>query len=943
MARVALDELTFQASDNARVPLRMAPSVPFTAQSWTTDPTVLSPATAYTATSGGSAIPDADLATDSKGRPLRANGQPFWFAEGRYKLVFSPPGEPSYTVWWEAAVGGATGGGGGAVEDAAVDTKGIAELSVDPVVAGTPIAVGDNDLRVNGPVIRPRLYGADITGATDCWTAFNTAVTAWKASGGTLLLEAGCRYLLSPGSLKTPWRIDPNTDPTKTWIVEWEPGAHVTLTTNMPGMFQNNRTADGQTFSRFGFIGDISIDAGNVTTAECALFGSIDGSGGYGALSQRVNWHDIWLLGRLKVTNLAASGAGNPAKGVFGLWIRHVYTNEGDLAWGTAPTGRGSLTQSTCTDIVIDAQIEIDGGDFGIAIAANLQRGETTGMRIKNYSGTTVNWIASKDVGGVDTAVATNPALTVDDWIQIGTGKAWERRKVTAKTDNGDGTGSLTINTALTQTHPTEDANLADKGSPMTMGANCNAWFDRIWIDGHGGYIKSGPSGYSSNIFLVGHGIGGRDIEVANIRLEGSGDNALEADTCLHFRAVNVHAVDAHNQAFLPKNFNVPQDQNNFVPLDAEQVYEYIDCTAELASFQPSATGSRGAAMYPGFNWRDGVKTGNGGASPRFGTVRLTRFQVIDRSPQFRIADGAAIHMGPDCSLRRLEGDVTYIKTSAADSTSATPKVVYLRPNTDCDVLLRVRAVLFGGVTNSQPTIVDIAPYVPSGTASGPNMLIDLVVELLSTLSGISNGSHHFVDFGNSASGGVLGDTHGRIACRFLPGWGGGDTQPKCVVWSPNGVNAAGRIAGRMVMDGWDTSRAPSGAVLHTFPSSSPSAGQRRIVHTYNNQLQGVFSNTTGVGQALALGGGFQEYDVTPGGSPWTWINETTVDVRVAISNGMGTTVDYSYDSGTTWQAGKLLNQALGPIPPLMVPLRPGEAIKITYTAAPTVAVLPRI
>jgi hypothetical protein len=932
MARFALNEVAIQAPLSQFGPIRLAPGVPFTVTDRSSNPVSV-----YTTDTGGSAVDPSTLQTDSRGRVAPSGGGAWYVDPGRLILTFSPSGEPAWTAYLEAMIGGTN-----VATDASATVKGIAKLSVAPVVSTNPIAVGDNDPRLVGGALTPEFdpmnYGAVGDGTTNDWTAVNDAVVDWLASpmGGVLVFSKP--HLLSPGSLQTPWRIPPNTDPEKWVAVRWEPGATSILTTNMPGLFQPNRTADGQTFRGIYFYNP-TIDAGNVTTGENALFGPNNGAGGIGGLCQRINYQDIGIFGRFKVWNLAANGSGQPPKGAFALWIRHVYTNEGDLAWGAAPSGRGSLTQNTCTDIVIDAQVEIDGGDYGIAIAANLGRGETTGMRVKNFSSSTViNWVASKDVGGVDTPVTSQPALMVDDWIQIGTGKANERRKVTAVTDHGDGTGQLTIGASLTQTHPTEDANGADNGSPMTMGANCNVWFDRIYVNGRGGYIHTGTGGYSSNIFLVGHGIGNHIRCGGFLRLEGSNDNGVECDNALDFMGYDMHCVNARNQAFLSKNFNVPQDKNNNGPLDYIQVHRWHNCTQEFN------TNTTSPGWYPGYNWRDGVKSAHGGASPKFGTIRLSGdCRVVDWSAQFRITDGAAVHAGPDCSFRRLELDLTYIKAQASDSAATTPKLVYLRPNTDCDIVGVVRVYLVGTATSGQPTFVDLAPYFPPGQSAGPNVRADLDIHGMSSLAGVANGGHHFFDFGNSASGSVLGDTHGRIGVKVLSGWTSSDVQPKCFNWAFNGINNAGRIGGEMVIDGCDTSRAPSGTVIHQFPSSSPSAGQRRIRHTRNNQFVGTFSNTSGVGQSLVLGGGFQEYDVTATGSPFTWINETTVECRLRIIGGVGTTIDFSDNSGSTWPGtNKILNQSLGPIPPTYMDLRPGEAIKLTYTTAPdTFAVFP--
>jgi hypothetical protein len=152
---------------------------------------------------------------------------------------------------------------------------------------------------------------------------------------------------------------------------------------------------------------------------------------------------------------------------------------------------------------------------------------------------------------------------------------------------------------------------------------------------------------------------------------------------------------------------------------------------------------------------------------------------------------------------------------------------------------------------------------------------------------------------------------------------------------------ATGRIVGRLLMDGWDTSLVP-GTQHHSFPSP-PQPFMRKIAHSRSNILIGTFSNMLGVGQTLSDGGGFQEYDLSTSTGAWTWVNETTVDVRLAIGGGFGTTIDFSYDGGTTWQAGKIFTQAVAaPFPRIVFDLRPGEAVRVnTTTTAPSAAAFP--
>jgi hypothetical protein len=90
MARVEIDELVFQPSN----PLRPAANVPFTITKRDG-----SSATVYDAETGGNAIAPGALLTDAFGR---ING---WVEEGRYTIVLNPPGQPSSTLYYEAAVG----------------------------------------------------------------------------------------------------------------------------------------------------------------------------------------------------------------------------------------------------------------------------------------------------------------------------------------------------------------------------------------------------------------------------------------------------------------------------------------------------------------------------------------------------------------------------------------------------------------------------------------------------------------------------------------------------------------------------------------------------------------------------------------------------------------------------------------------------------------------
>lgn len=80
-------------------------------------------------------------------------------------------------------------------------TYGITALSVAPVSASDPIAVGDNDPRLSAAMFNIESYGAVCDGSTDDTVAINAAITAANATGGgTVYIPSSPNGCLVSGS-----------------------------------------------------------------------------------------------------------------------------------------------------------------------------------------------------------------------------------------------------------------------------------------------------------------------------------------------------------------------------------------------------------------------------------------------------------------------------------------------------------------------------------------------------------------------------------------------------------------------------------------------------------------------------------------------------------------------------------------------------------------------
>jgi hypothetical protein len=76
-----------------------------------------------------------------------------------------------------------------------------------------------------------------------------------------------------------------------------------------------------------------------------------------------------------------------------------------------------------------------------------------------------------------------------------------------------------------------------------------------------------------------------------------------------------------------------------------------------------------------------------------------------------------------------------------------------------------------------------------------------------------------------------------------------------------------------------------------------------------------------------------QAYTVAVGASPFTYINKTSTEVDVLVSGGTLTSIEFSRDYSTFYTI--LANRA-------MVRLSPYDSILVTYTAAPSLVIIPR-
>jgi hypothetical protein len=758
-------------------------------------------------------------------------------------------------------------------------------------------------------------YGYDGLGGDNDYNAWKSAhddlATATK---GHLLIPPLQRVVLNPSTPKLPILLAPSTDIAKRSTIEFAGDSHVVLSANYPHVYAPGRSADGQQILNVDFLNP-GCDGNAITpgSGEDIWFGPTV-AGGQGTYGQRMNYKGIRTKDP-RFWNAPAGGSAIPRRWLNFL-CRHIFTNEGDAFWN--PSGK---VQGFVQDISLEGFIRIEGGDMGFIAIGSLQRGSTSGMRIKNFAGSpaVINYVG-----------LTGSPPPINDYIAIGSGAFCERHRIIAIADNGDGTGSITLEGTLTYAQPQDDTTGAGLGAPMCSGNMANVWVNGIHVDGHG-YIRPGTGAYGSVIQVGGGGIGGYDNSISDgLELGNSLDNTIEIDTVLGSRVGRVRCVDPGNEGVLHRNFNFPQDKaNNLMPASAQR----HKCEAIVDVFGSNPSDAAPAAGFlPGYVWTPGNTTP--GAAPQFGTVEYDAV-VIDRAANFRVTKGSALWAGNECAFQRIEGKITYIKTAANDNAAGSvPRVFNIAPSCSARVKMRLIARLIGSMTNGaviRP--LDIEPWNQAGAPAVSTLNVDgTVLEIESRLSGASNsGSHRLIElYGHNTVSANKGNLKGSIGIIILD-WAAADGIPKVFCW---GAASAPLITNFFVIDGCDLSSLPN-SVIHTLTNLG--TYNQKIKHTGKNRLIGTYASAGSVTSFLSTTRGFQPVALTPAASPWTWINDSMVDVRFNLLSGWTISqIDYSDDSGSNFST-----TAFPAVGNQSILLRPGDALKVTYSVAGTAKIVP--
>jgi hypothetical protein len=762
-------------------------------------------------------------------------------------------------------------------------------------------------------------YGCVGDGATNDYAGMlQCHLDLWAAGGGRIIFPSGKRFLLSPAVATTPFLLPPNNDDNKQYVFEWEGDSEVVLTANFPHLYTFGRTADNQWWRNFIFINP-GVDGGNVGAGAGGedIFLGPDVNGGMGANSQRINVNNF-VIESPRFRNVPAGGVGAPRR-----WInflsRHVFTNEGDAQWNP-----NAKVQTSLTDITLRGHIRIDGGDMGFCVSGGVQRGSTSGMRIKNFAGNpaVINYMG-----------LTNTPPPINDWIAIGSGDYCERHRIVAIADNGDGTGSLTIEGPLTYVQPSDDITGAGLGAPMCSGNMANVWINGIHVEGSG-YILPGAGAYGSTIQIGGGGIGGYDISInANgITMGYTNDNTIEIDTVLG-STINVgRLVDAGNEVILHRNFNFPQDKNNNLMPPYMQKHTVKNTVVDIFSVNPTDA-QPGAAFLPGYAWTPGNNTP--GAAPTFGHVHFDNCIVVDRATNFRMTKGSALWCGNESAIQKITGDITYIKLQVNEATAAAaPRVFNISPTSNCRVQLKMTCILLGSMVGTAvPEPLNIEPASQSGAPVISTMNTEgSILEIESRLTGVGVGGTRIIRFAaHNTLSAKKGNLKGGIALRIL-GWAGSDTNPKPFDWNAGSVLT---ILNNYSVD-CDLTALPN-SIINTFGNYVANGYTRQIRFTRTSKLFGTISNLAGVGfnQFIGSGKGFIPYDPAPAGAAWAFTNDLPFDVRLQINGWTVTSIDFTADGTASYQNGSI------PVNETTFILRPGDGVRINNTAVGTARVTP--
>lgn len=119
---------------------------------------------------------------------------------------------------------------------------------------------------------------------------------------------------------------------------------------------------------------------------------------------------------------------------------------------------------------------------------------------------------------------------------------------------------------------------------------------------------------------------------------------------------------------------------------------------------------------------------------------------------------------------------------------------------------------------------------------------------------------------------------------------------------------------------------------------NSSGGGGGAVSHNSTSGLQGGTTNqyyhlTLAEWTALTTGYTTAPSGITVGASPFTYHNTATQNVSVIVQGGTVSKVEFSRDNSTFYDCGVVAG---------MLYLSPGDYLKVTYTGAPTMTLIPR-
>ena len=436
------------------------------------------------------------------------------------------------------------------------------------------------------------------------------------------------------------------------------------------------------------------------------------------------------------------------------------------------------------------------------------------------------------------------------------------------------------------------------KSGPLTDG-RVNVFFDRIHLVrcSHDTGVVPQSFKAQANFQIGGAGYGGM-VRLQDCYGANSADIGLEIDSMNDAVVVGCKMVDSWKNNYLIANFRPPLSI-------ASQRYLYLGCTAQNLNLDPAIGGP------DPHHW--GLQGDDGTGHYAFGSMQLIGCQSLIDTPLANFSTRGTVVYAARARYREIsirDLDVGVENYAASNGGAEYPSLIDLCPLNAAQV--RIDGVHFrlrGSRSGSGRLTLRFIRLGGPALASVENVVVEVLVEGMSTASD----SHRVVEIGDSPGSSVQGSVR-----AIKVGTYSSKADVRGVVIASTSTLAV-PTGSTIVATSCDFRGAPAGAGFD-YDVHSTQRG-RLIVRDIAGQR--TSGNSGPPHKAQAVG---------PGPSPYRFVNTDPIVHDMVVAGGDVSGIDISEDNSAFFATG---------VKNGVFRIAPGGALRITYSAAPTLTRIP--